>query len=585
MLKRSLLWRLAIPFILLIIFSVGGVSLYAYRFMERTYYENLRTTLRTEADLIARDIRDHLRDGQINPQLSVLVNDYAGITRVRVTVILPDGRVIGESGRDPQQIENHLNRPEVQQALTEGEGTAIRFSDTVRRRLYYFALRVDDNGKPLGIVRLASSIEKIEADLLELRNTILGSALVVIVLTVLLAFLAANQTITPLRHLSREVSRLGMGNFNIELPTHRKDEIGVLSQAFVRIARRLSEKIEGYREERSKLDAVLQNMNDAILIVDGEGLVTLINPAAERIFNVDSSRALGHSLVEVVRQHALVDLWRTCVKTKRQQIATIETTPERLFIQGIATPLEPLLPENTLLVFQDLTRVRRLEVVRRDFISNVSHELRTPLASLKALTETLQEGALEDPPAARRFLQKMEKEIDNMTQLVRELLELSRIESGKVPFNLKPVSPNDLVARAVERMQLQAERAGLTLRQELAEGLPNVLADAERIEQVLVNLLHNAIKFTPAGGEIVARTWKDAGQVIFSVQDTGVGIEPAALSRIFERFYKADQSRSGGGTGLGLSIARHTVEAHSGRIWAESEINRGSTFYFSLPTA
>jgi len=147
------------------------------------------------------------------------------------------------------------------------------------------------------------------------------------------------------------------------------------------------------------------------------------------------------------------------------------------------------------------------------------------------------------------------------------------------------VQPNDLVSRAVERMQLQAERAGLTLRQECAEGLPNVLADAERIEQVLVNLLHNAIKFTPAGGEIVARTWKEAGQVIFSVQDTGVGIEPAALSRIFERFYKADQSRSGGGTGLGLSIARHTIEAHSGRIWAESEVNRGSTFYFSLPAA
>lgn len=583
--KRSLLWRLAIPFILLIILSVGGVSLYAYRFMERTYYENLRSTLRTEADLIARDVINHLRERQISPALNDLVNDYSSITRVRVTIILPDGQVIGESGRDPLQVESHLNRPEVQQALREGEGSAIRFSDTVRQRLYYLALRIDDQGQPLGVVRLASSIEKIESDLLELRNTILGNAVLAIILTILLAFLVANQTITPLRQLTREVSRLGIGNFKIELPTHRKDEIGILSQAFIRIAKRLGEQIEGYREERSKLDAVLQNMNDAILIVDGQGLVTLINPAAERIFNVDSSRALGHSLVEVVRQHPFVELWRTCVKTKRQQIATIETTPERLFIQGIATPLEPLLPENTLLVFQDLTRVRRLEVVRRDFISNVSHELRTPLASLKALTETLQEGALEDPPAARRFLQKMESEIDNMTQLVRELLELSRIESGKVPFNLKPVQPNDLVSRAVERMQLQAERAGLTLRLECSEGLPNVLADGERIEQVLVNLLHNAIKFTPAGGEIVARTWKEAGQVVFSVQDTGVGIEPAALSRIFERFYKADQSRSGGGTGLGLSIARHTIEAHSGRIWAESEVNRGSTFYFSLPAA
>ncbi len=583
--KQSLLWRLALPFILLIVLSIGGVSLYAYRFMERTYFENLGSTLRTEAELLARDVIPYLKEGEVSPELNKLVNDYADITRVRVTLILPDGMVIGESGRDPANVENHLNRPEVQGALLQGEGSAIRFSQTVHQRLYYLALRIDDAGQPIGVVRLASSIEKIESDLRNLRNAVLGNAVLAIFLTVLLAFLVANQTITPLRQLSREVSRLGIGNFNIELPTHRKDEIGVLSQAFMRIARRLSEQIEGYREERSKLDAVLQNMNDAILIVDGEGLVTLINPAAERIFNVDSSRALGHSLVEVVRQYPFVDLWRNCVKTKQQQIATIETTPERLFIQGIATPLDPILPQNTLLVFQDLTRVRRLEMVRRDFISNVSHELRTPLASLKALTETLQEGALEDPPAARRFLQKMENEIDNMTQLVRELLELSRIESGKVPFNFKPVAPNELVARAVERMQLQAERAGLTLRQECADNLPNVMADAERIEQVLVNLLHNAIKFTPAGGEIVARTWKEAGQVIFSVQDTGVGIEPAALSRIFERFYKADQSRSGGGTGLGLSIARHTVEAHSGRIWAESEVNRGSTFYFSLPAA
>lgn len=583
--KQSLLWRLALPFILLIVLSVGGVSLYAYRFMERTYFENLGSTLRTEAELLARDVIPYLKEGEVSPELNKLVNDYADITRVRVTLILPDGKVIGESGRDPASVENHLNRPEVQGALVQGEGRAIRFSQTVHQRLYYLAVRIDDAGQPIGVVRLASSIEKIESDLRNLRNAVLGNAVLAIFLTVFLAFLVANQTITPLRQLSREVSRLGIGNFNIELPTHRKDEIGVLSQAFMRIARRLSEQIEGYREERSKLDAVLQNMNDAILIVDGEGLVTLINPAAERIFNVDSSQALGHSLVEVVRQYPFVDLWRNCVKTKQQQIATIETTPERLFIQGIATPLDPILPQNTLLVFQDLTRVRRLEVVRRDFISNVSHELRTPLASLKALTETLQEGALEDPPAARRFLQKMENEIDNMTQLVRELLELSRIESGKVPFNFKPVAPNELVARAVERMQLQAERAGLTLRQECADNLPNVMADAERIEQVLVNLLHNAIKFTPAGGEIVARTWKEAGQVIFSVQDTGVGIEPAALSRIFERFYKADQSRSGGGTGLGLSIARHTVEAHSGRIWAESEVNRGSTFYFSLPAA
>lgn len=582
---RSLLWRIAVPFILLIMISVGGVSLYAFRFMEETYLENLRTTLRIEASLLSQDVTPLLASDINMEAVNALTRNYAAITNARVTIILPDGKVVGESSREPNLLENHLDRPEVQEALLNGEGSEIRFSDTLRQRLMYFALRVEQDGKTLGVVRIASSMKKIEADLAQLRNSVIGNAVVAIMLTILLAFWVANRTIAPLRQMTREVSRLGIGNFNIELPTQRKDEIGVLSQSFMRIAKRMSEQIEGYSEERGKLDAVLRNMNDAILIVAPQGMVTLINPAAERIFNLEANQALGHSLVEVVRQHSFVDLWRACVQTRRQQITTIETMPDRLFVQGIATPLEPLLPDYTLLVFQDLTRVRRLETVRRDFISNVSHELRTPLASLKALTETLQEGALEDPPAARRFLQKMENEIDNMTQLVRELLELSRIESGKVPLDLKSTPPNWLVQRAEERMQLQAERAGLKLRSEVTEHLPDVMADSERIEQVLVNLLHNAIKFTPPGGEIVIRTWQDGGQIIFSIQDSGVGIEPAALVRIFERFYKADQSRSGGGTGLGLSIARHTVEAHQGRIWAESEVDRGSRFYFSLPLA
>jgi two-component system phosphate regulon sensor histidine kinase PhoR len=238
-----------------------------------------------------------------------------------------------------------------------------------------------------------------------------------------------------------------------------------------------------------------------------------------------------------------------------------------------------------LMVFQNLTRVRRLETVRRDFISNISHELRTPLASLKALVETLQEGALEDPPAARRFLKQMEIEIDNLTQMVQEVLELTRIESGRVPLELKTIDPCEFLDSSIERMKLQAERAGLTLRLECTPDLPAVRADSGRMMQVFVNLIHNAIKFTQPGGEIIVSASPQEKEVVFSVKDTGVGIASEDLTRIFERFYKADRSRSGGGTGLGLSIARHMVEAHGGRIWVESELNVGSTFYFTLPMA
>jgi len=276
-------------------------------------------------------------------------------------------------------------------------------------------------------------------------------------------------------------------------------------------------------------------------------------------------------------------LWQFCLKTGETQSAILEFGEKRLWLQCIATPMSQAHQGNVLILLQNITRLRQADTVRRDFISNISHELRTPLASLKALTETLQEGALDDPPAARRFLTRMETEVDALSLMVSELLELARIESGQVPLQLKTIRPIDLLLPAVERLRLQAERGGLDLETDCPVNLPLVLADQTRLEQVLVNLLHNAIKFTPAGGKITLRAWEQADKVIFSVQDTGQGISETDLPRIFERFYKTDQARSGGGTGLGLSIARHLVEAHGGKLWAESIAGQGSTFFFSVP--
>jgi two-component system phosphate regulon sensor histidine kinase PhoR len=223
--------------------------------------------------------------------------------------------------------------------------------------------------------------------------------------------------------------------------------------------------------------------------------------------------------------------------------------------------------------------------VRRDFVSNLSHELRTPLASLKALVETLRDGALEDPKAAGRFLNSVETEVDALTQMVQELLDLSRVESGQVPLNLVPADVRDVLSRPSERLRPQAERAGLTLSVELPPDLPRVLADVERMQQVVINLLHNAIKFTPPGGRVAISAETAGDEMIMSVRDTGVGIAAENLDRIFERFYKADRARSGGGTGLGLAIAKHIVQAHGGRIWAESAEGKGSVFRFTLRVA
>jgi len=583
--RQSLVWRIAVPLIVLVLLSVGGISLYFSNYIESQYMSNVHASLATAARLLAYDAAKDFELGRSYDDLQPLINIYAQQTSARVTFIRRDGVVTIDSEADPATMGNHLDRPEFQTALTEPEGVEIRFSDTLKRRFFYLAVPVKSNGQITAVVRFARDLTDIEGAIGQIHRQIFGIGAGIILITVLLAYLIAENSLQPLRKLAKNVNLIREGNTHIDLSSNRHDEIGQLSHSIAEVADQLNIQVEDFREERGKLEAVLRHMTDAVLIVDLDGQVSLINPAAERLFNISQEQALNSSLVEVVRQFQLVDLWKASVETVKQQVSTIETSPDRLFVQAIATPLESSLPGSTLLVFQDLTRVRRLETIRQDFISNVSHELRTPLASLKALVETLQGGAIDEPPAAARFLHRMEVEIDNLTQTVQELLELSRIESGRVPFAKKPAAPLELITNAIERMQHQAERNGLTIEIEESGTGPEVLADAARIESVLVNLLHNAIKFTEPGGKITVRTWAEAENVIFSVMDTGVGIAPQDLSRIFERFYKADQSRSGGGTGLGLSIARHIVEAHKGKIWAKSMPGEGSTFYFSLPQA
>ena len=357
-------------------------------------------------------------------------------------------------------------------------------------------------------------------------------------------------------------------------------ELGDLASAFNSRLSTLNLQLSALNIEHGKLSAILDQLTDGVLIVDADGRIQFSNPAAERLFG---ESLLGRSVPETLRHHQLIQTWQRSQQNGELQSDSVELPARKQFLQLVVIP-DRYMRGGSLLLVQDLTRLRRLETVRRDFISNLSHELRTPLASLRALTETLQDGALEDPPAARRFVDQISVETDALTQMVAELLELSRIESGQVALDLKPVPVFELLASAAERMGVQAERAGLSLRVECPPDLRKVRADRMRLEQVLVNLIHNAVKFTRPGGEVVLLAEPAEGAVCFVVRDTGVGISADDLSRIFERFYKSDRSRSGGGTGLGLSIARHIVEAHGGKIWAESRQGEGASFFFTIPT-
>ena len=362
------------------------------------------------------------------------------------------------------------------------------------------------------------------------------------------------------------------------LPTDIK-QIENLSNAIASLKTTFDLQLSTINSENARLSTVLEQLTDGVIIVDVNGFIQFANPAAQKLFEI--SDAVGHSVTEVVRNHQLVDAWRRCQQIGEIQSESVELPARHQFLQLIAIP--DTHTSGSLLLVQDLTRVRRLETVRRDFISNVSHELRTPLASLKALTETLQSGALADPEAGPRFLSRISTEVDALTQMAQELLDLSRIESGQVELILAPLAPMSLITSAADRMRMQAERAGLKLSIKCADGLLNVRADKSRLEQVLVNMIHNAVKFTKPGGEVTLEAEPVIGAARFAVRDTGVGIPAESLSRIFERFYRVDKSRTGSGTGLGLSISKHIVEAHGGKVWAESNEGHGSTFYFDIP--
>ena len=420
------------------------------------------------------------------------------------------------------------------------------------------------------------------------RNTLLAVVALGLVGALLLAWWVSSRLARPLRNVAEVAQRITAGDATARALTQRRDEIGDLVRAFGDMTEQQRERLDTLSQDYRRFAAVIEHMADGVLIIDRAGDVLLINPAACRLLNTNEGDALGRSFAAVVRHHALIELWQRGRRERSEQVEAVEIGP-RLFLQAVMTPYSQAERAGFIVILQDLTQVRRLQVMRRDFISNLSHELRSPLASLQAVVETLQDGALDDPPAAERFLQQAESEVNTMTRMVEELTELSQIESGQIRLRLAPTAVSELVAGPLERLRPQAEAAGLAPVAELPPDLPPVLVDAERVRQVMTNLLHNAIKFTPPGGQVTVRAAvDDAGRmVVIEVRDTGVGIPPADVERVFERFYKSDRARTRGrgGTGLGLAIARHIVETHGGQIWVKSKAGRGSSFFFSLPAA
>jgi two-component system phosphate regulon sensor histidine kinase PhoR len=587
MIFRSIRWRIALPYSVLIIVAMGTLMLYLTTVVRERLLDDLERGLLVQAKVAADNVRPLLEGANQSLAIEQATQRLSNLVDARVTIIDAEGVVLGDSSANRLQMDNHLERPEIQQALLDGEGATVRYSTNLDEDLIYAAVPIMEDERLLGFARVAISLDEIDASINQLRQTILTATVIMGVLSLVMAVFIAERTARQVRRLTQVARRMASGDLDARLYQTSRDEVGQLTYAFNNMADELRQRMVDLGDERGRLAAVLENMADGVLITDQRGLVRLINPAAARILEVDEGESIGRSFAVVARHHQLIDLWQQGCNHATEQVTAVEMNRQEIFIQMIVTPLHTGDSRNCMVILQDLTRIHRLETVRRDFVSNISHELRTPIASLKALVETLRVAALDDPPAAQRFLDRAEEEVDALTQLVQELLELSRIESGKVPLRLTATAVEEVVLLPVERLRAQAERNNLTLTMDIPPDLPPVLADASRIQQVIGNLVHNAVKFTPEGGKVEVRARLDerGTAVVLSVIDTGVGIPTADLSRIFERFYKADRARSGGGTGLGLAISRHLVKAHGGQLEVKSREGKGSTFYFSLPLA
>ncbi len=579
---RSFRWRIATPFIILIVISMLVLGVYVTNSVRNSQLNNLRFHLEQEAKIIAEGSLPSLQWQGYSPDdfAKALANEIDS----RVTIIAPDGTVLGDSIEDPMKMENHATRPEVKDALAYGVGESTRYSTTLRQQMMYVAVPIYKQGELIGVARVALPLTAVENSVKHVTRIIIVSMVMTTILAVVAAWLIARTVTRPVQQLTKRAQKIATGELQQEVAVATKDEIGQLARAFNDMSSTLRATMENVSAEKNKLTNVLANMADGVIMTDVEGNVILANTAAGKFFGFKEADFLNKRLIEVVHDHEVDEILKKCLQTEKEHAVQFESGLTKRFLQAIAVPLRGRVRlTGALILLQDLTELRNLQTMRRELVGNISHELRTPLASIKAMVETLQSGAMNDREAAQDFLSRIEGEIDHLTQMVAELTQLSRIEAGQAELKMEPVDLNAVIDEVITEVIPLAEKQKIVISKDLSPDLPSLPADKDRIHQTITNLVHNAIKFNRPDGKVTISTSYDSNSVSVSVSDTGIGIAEEDLPHIFERFYKTDKARSGGGSGLGLAIAKHTIKAHGGEIWAESQEGKGSVFTFRLP--
>jgi two-component system phosphate regulon sensor histidine kinase PhoR len=544
------------------------------------YLTRLEDDLLDETIVVGDMLGPMVEAGASSEEIDAVADRLGQSLNARLTVVDTDGAVLGDSEHDAPLLENYGGRPEVQAAFRSGIGSTLRVPPSTQPTYFFVARSIAGNK---AVVRLGIPLAIVDGLVGDIQRQVLTASLIAAVLMTGAGWFVARRIALTLAEIGGQAAAVAAGRLDASVDPAPTQELGDLGRAFNAMTAQLRGTVAELERVRVRLEATLANLSDGVIITDERGHVALANEAAMTMLAVKGPVS-DEPFVEVARDHELAAMVQEILSS---------TTPasDRLIrhgrsgrvLQCAARRLDAADESIGVVVLRDVTELRRLEGVRRDFVANVSHELRTPLTSIRALVETLESGAIYDESVSADFLARIISEVDRLAALVDELLDLARLESGRLRLSLERVEPENLLRRAAERVAPQTERAGLTLEIAVAAQTPAIVADRGRIDQVLLNLVHNAVKFTPAGGTISILARPDGEFVEFRVKDTGVGVSPDDLPRLFERFYKADRARRSQGTGLGLAIAKHIVQAHGGSIWAEPNQDRGTVFVFRLP--
>ncbi len=588
--KRRLLWQLFPAYLAIVIVSLAAIVWYATDAMRSFYHEQMANSLHARSALIANQFIDRLRQSQY-AAVDSLCKELGKRSSTRITVILPSGKVVGDTEENPAVMDNHADRPEIKAALVGGSGRSVRYSHTLGIDMMYVAVPLRHRGRLLGVLRCSVGLASIGQAMYATYWRIILSALIVALLVAIGSLLISRWISRHLEVMKRGVQAYADGDLSRRLDIPDSAELAGLAEAFNQMARQLDSRIGTITRQRNEREAILASMAEGLLAVDSDEKIISINRATAQMFDITVEESEGRLVQEIFRNTALQDFVTHTLASSipvEEEIILPKRANRVLKVTGTALQDTDGVRLGAVMVFNDVTEMRRLETLRKDFVANVSHELKTPITSIKGFVETLLDGAIDQPEDARRFLQTVARHVDRLNLIIEDLLFLSRLEQDPTAehVRLQPGELAEVVSGAVEACRPKAAEKNINLAVECPPGL-QAMINAPLLEQAMINLVDNAIKYSGPGNRVELTVRQGDGGPEIAVRDWGAGISPKHLPRLFERFYRVDQARSRalGGTGLGLAIVKHIAGVHGGRVEVVSAPGEGSTFTLSLTRA